>query len=97
LPVQKNTKKLSAKDTKINDGLHVHAIVAMAPTLRSSLNGANLKNTIRQKRNRFIGDFTSIADIDVVRIKSKVRFVTDYVFKSAKRNPALWASSFQAR
>jgi hypothetical protein len=97
LPVQKNTKKLSAQDTKINDGLHVHAIVAMAPTLRSSLNGANLKNTIRQKRNRFIGDFTSIADIDVVRIKSKVRFVTDYVFKSAKRNPALWASSFQAR
>jgi hypothetical protein len=67
----------------------VHAIVAMAPTLRTLLNGANLTKLLREKRHRFIGHFTSIADIDTVRIKSKVRFVTDYVFKSAKRNPAL--------
>jgi hypothetical protein len=44
---------------------------------------------LREKRHRFIGDFTSIADIDAVRIKSRARFVTDYVFKSAKRSPAL--------
>jgi len=89
LPVQKTIKKLSARDIKINNRLHVHAIVAMAPTLRTLLNGANLTKLLREKRHRFIGHFTSIADIDAVRIKSKVRFVTDYVFKSAKRNPAL--------
>jgi len=89
LPVQKNTKKLSARDIKINDGLHVHAIVAMAPTLRTLLNGAKLIRLLREKRHRFIGGFTSIADIHAVWVKDRVRFVVDYVFKSAKRNPAL--------
>jgi hypothetical protein len=58
LPVQKNAKKLSARDIKINDGLHVHAIVAMAPTLRTLLNGAKLIRLLREKRHRFIGGFT---------------------------------------
>ena len=87
--MQKNSKKLSAKDVKINNGLHVHAIVAMAPTLRSFLNGAKLKQLLRERRHRFIGDFTSIADIHAIRIKNRVGFVADYVFKSAKRNAAL--------
>jgi hypothetical protein len=59
LPVHKNTKKLSARDVTINNGLHVQAIVAMAPTLRSFLNGAKLTKLLREKRHRFIGRFTS--------------------------------------
>jgi len=34
LPVIKHSKKLSVKDVTINDGLHVHAIIAMPSTLR---------------------------------------------------------------
>jgi hypothetical protein len=45
LPVQKTIKKLSARDIKINNRLHVHAFVVMAPTLRTLLNGANLNKT----------------------------------------------------
>jgi hypothetical protein len=88
-PVAKKTTELSLRDVKINDGLHVHAIVAMAPTLRTLFKALKLRKLLREKRHRFIGDFTSIADIDAVRIKSRARFVTDYVFKSAKRSPAL--------
>ncbi len=60
LPVHKNTKKLSARDVTINNGLHVQAIVAMAPTLRSFLNGAKLTKLLREKRHRFIGRFTEL-------------------------------------
>jgi hypothetical protein len=78
MPVGKTTNKLSSRDVKINDGLHVHAIVAMPPTLRTFLKPFKLRKLLREKRHRFIGDFTSIADIDALRIRTRARFVTDY-------------------
>jgi hypothetical protein len=41
LPVAKSSKKLSVKDVTINDGLHVHAIIAMPSTLRHFLMDAS--------------------------------------------------------
>ena len=79
---------LSAKDVTINDGLHVHAIIAMPSTMRH-YRGCKLKNLTRDNRHRFIGDFTSISDIDVRRIKHHPKRVADYVLKYAKRNPAI--------
>ena len=43
LPVAKYSKKLSVKDVTINDGLHVHAVIAMPLTLRHP-DGCKLKN-----------------------------------------------------
>jgi hypothetical protein len=88
LPVTKHSRKLSVKDVTINDGLHVHAIVAMPSTLRH-YQGCKLKNLIRDHRHRFIGDFTRISHIDVRRIKKHPEYVADYVLKHAKRNPAI--------
>jgi hypothetical protein len=88
LPVSKHSKKLSVRDVTINDGLHVHAIVAMPRTLRH-FHGCKLKNLIRDKRQSFIGPFTYISDIDVQRIKDHPEYVADYVLKHAKRNPAI--------
>ena len=87
LPVAKNSKKLSVRDVTINDGLHVHAIIGMAST-RRHFRGCKLKNLIREKQHRFIGDFTSIFDIDVRRIKDHPEYVADYVLKHLKRNAA---------
>jgi hypothetical protein len=88
LPVAKNTKKLSVKDVTINDGWHVHAMIAMPSTLRH-FRGCKLKNLVRDHRHRFIGPFTSICDIDVRRIKHHPKRVADYVLKHAKRNAAI--------
>jgi hypothetical protein len=88
LPVAKSSKKLSVKDVTINDGLHVHAIIAMPSTMRH-YQGCKLKDLVRDNRHRFIGDFTSISDIDVRRIKHHPKRVADYVLKYAKRNPAI--------
>ena len=88
LPVAKHTKKLSVRDVTINDGLHVHAIVAMPRTLRH-YRGCKLKKLIQEHEHRFIGAFTSISDIDVERIKSRPNYVAGYAMKNAKRNPAI--------
>jgi hypothetical protein len=88
LPVAKHTKRLSGRDVTINDGLHVHAIVAMPRTLRHP-RGFQLKSLIREKQHRFIGDFTSISDIDVERIKDRPEYVAGYALKNGKRNPAI--------
>jgi len=88
LPVVKHSKKLSVRDVTINDGLHVHAVIAMPSTLRH-FNGCKLKNLIRDNRQSFIGPFTYISHIDVQRIKDNPEYVADYVLKHAKRNPAI--------
>jgi hypothetical protein len=88
LPVAKHTKKLSVRDVTINDGLHVHAIVAMPQTLRHP-GGCQLKKLIREKQHHFIGAFTSISDIDVRRITDHPKYVADYALKNGKRNPAI--------
>jgi hypothetical protein len=88
LPVVKHSKKLSVRDVTINDGLHVHAIIAMPSTLRH-FHGYKLKDLIREKRQSFIGGFTSISHIDARRIKDNPEYVADYVLKHAKRNPAI--------
>jgi hypothetical protein len=88
LPVMKHTKKLSARDVRINDGLHVHAIIAMPRTLRH-YRGCKLKKLIREHQHRFIGHFTRISDIDVERIKSRPNYVAGYALKHAKRNPVI--------
>jgi hypothetical protein len=88
VPVAKHFKKLSVKDVTINDGLHVHAVIAMPRNLRHP-DGFKLKNLIRDKRQSFIGPFTSISDIDVQRIKDNPEYVADYVLKHAKRNAAI--------
>ena len=89
LPVVKHSKKLSARVVKINDGLHVHAIIAMPKTLCHKLRGCNLKKLIEDNQRGFIGRFTTVSDIDVERIKDSPKHVTDYVFNAAKRNPAI--------
>jgi hypothetical protein len=88
LPVAKHTEKMSVRDFTINDGFHVHAIIAMPSTLRH-FDGCKLKKIVREKRHRFIGPFTNISDIDVVRIKHHPKRVADYVLKHAKRNAAI--------
>ena len=50
---------------------------------------ASLINLIREKQHRFIGDFTSISDIDVRRIKDHPEYVAGYALKHAKRNAAI--------
>jgi hypothetical protein len=72
LPVAKHSKKLSVKDVTINDGLHVHAMIAMASTMRH-YRGCKLKNLLRDRRHRFIGSFTNICHIDVRRNKKTSR------------------------
>ena len=88
LPVAKHTKKLSARDVKINNGLHLHAIIAMPLTLRHP-DGCKLKTLIQEHQHRFIGHFTSISDIDVRRIRDHPNYVAGYALKNAKRNPAI--------
>ena len=88
LPEVEHSKKLSARDVKINDGLHVHAIIAMPKPLRHELR-SNLKKLIEDNQRCFIGRFTTVSHIDVERIKDSPQHVTDYVFKTAKRNPAI--------
>jgi hypothetical protein len=89
MPVVKHSKKLSARVAKNNDGLHIHAIIAMPRTLRHKLRGCNLKKLIEEKQRCFIGRYTTVSDIDVERVKDSPKHVTDYVFKTAKRNPAI--------
>jgi hypothetical protein len=89
LPVVKHSEKLSARVGKVNDGLHVRAIIAMPNTLRHELRGCNLEKLIEDNQRCFIGRFTTVSDIDVERIKDSPKHVTDYVFKTAKRNPAI--------
>ena len=72
----------------INDGWHVHAMIAMASTMRH-YRGCKLKNLLRDHRHRFIGSFTNISHIDVRRIKDHPEYVADYVLKHAKRNAAI--------
>ena len=88
MPVVKHSKKLSARVAKNNDGLHIHAIIAMPRTLRHP-DGLKLKTLIRDNQHRFIGLFTSISDIDIQRIKSRPNYVAGYALKNAKRNPAI--------
>src|ERR1700683_839388 len=88
LSVVKHSKKLSARDVKINNGLHVHAIIAMPLTFRHP-GGCKLKILIREKHHHFIGNFTSISDIHVRRINDHPKYVADYALKNAKRNPAI--------
>ena len=88
LPVVKHSKKLSARDVKINHGLHVHAIIAMPLTLRHP-DGCKLKALIREKHHHFVGNFTSISDIDVRRIADHPKYVAGYALKQPKRNPAI--------
>jgi len=86
-PVPKKTQsgKMSLSDVTINNGRHVHAIIGMARTMRHP-KGFKLTALIRDYSERFIGPFTTIANIDVKRMKTRPRFVTDYVLKHAKRD-----------
>jgi hypothetical protein len=88
LPVAKHSKTLSARDVTINDGLHLHAIIAMPRTLRHP-DGCQLKTLIREHQHRFIGHFTSISQIDVRKIKDHPKYVAGYALKHATRNPAI--------
>jgi hypothetical protein len=74
LPVAKHSKKLSVRDVTINDGLHIHTIIAMPRTLRH-YRGCKLKKLIQENEHRFIGAFTSISYIDVERIKDRPNYV----------------------
>ena len=56
LPVAKHSKKLSVRDVTINDGLHIHTIIAMPRTLRH-YRGCKLKKLIQENEHRFIGAF----------------------------------------
>jgi hypothetical protein len=96
LPEVKHCKKLSARDVKLNDGLHVHAIVAMPKTFRHELR-CKLKKLIEDNQRCFIGRFTTVSHIDVERIKDSPKHVTDYVFEAAKRNPAIMDDVLIAR
>jgi hypothetical protein len=60
----------------------------MPRTLRH-YRGCKLKKLIQENQHRFIGHFTSISDIDVVRIKDHPKYVAGYALKNAKRNPAI--------
>jgi hypothetical protein len=88
LPVAKHSKKLSVRDITINDGLQVHAIIAMPLALRHP-DGCKLKKLIEDNQRCFIGRFTTVSHIDVERIKDSPKHVTDYVFETATRNPAI--------
>jgi hypothetical protein len=87
LPVAKHTKKLSARDVTINDGLHVHAIIAMPLTLRHP-NGCKLKQLVQENQHCFIGAFTSISHVDVRRITDHPKYVAGYALKKRKAEPS---------
>lgn len=79
-PVPKR-KKQSPSDFAINDGLHFHGI--MVVPLRSRLK----EDLIGHLQSRFLTYVKSpLKRIETVLIEDKIGFVTDYAFKSVKRN-----------
>jgi hypothetical protein len=84
LPVPKYDK-MSLQDVIVNDGWHYHAIIAMPRTNRHP-KGCKLTTLIRAQKHRFIGQFTTVADIHVKRIKTRAHYVAGYALKHAKRN-----------
>src|ERR1700677_5147707 len=50
LPVVKHSEKLSARVVRVNDGLHVRAIIAMPKQLCHKLRGCDLKKLIEDNQ-----------------------------------------------
>ena len=79
-PVPKR-KKQSPSDFAINDGLHFHGIIVVP--LKSRLK----EDLIGHIQSRFLTYVKSpLKRIETVLIENRVGFVTDYAFKSVKRN-----------
>ena len=79
-PVPKRRKQ-SPSDFAINDGLHFHGI--MVVPLKSCLK----EDLIGHLQSRFLTYVKSpLKRIETVLIEDRVGFVTDYAFKSVKRN-----------
>jgi hypothetical protein len=79
-PVPKR-KKQSPSDFAINDGLHFHGIIAVP------LNSRLKEDLIGHLQSRFPTYVKSpLKRIETVLIENRVGFVTDYAFKSVKRN-----------
>jgi hypothetical protein len=57
--------------------------------MNNGSNHAREVSNAQEKQHRLIGTFTSILDIDVVRIKDHPTYVAGYALKHAKRNPAI--------
>jgi hypothetical protein len=83
-PVPK-PKKQYLSDFAINDGLHFHGILAVP--LESRLR-ADLITHIRQNAETYVK--YPLRRVDAVLIEKKLNFVTDYGFKSVKRNRLKW-------
>jgi hypothetical protein len=83
-PVPKRNKQWST-DVAINDGLHFHGILAVP-----------LESRLREDLITHINDNAEtyvkypLRRIDAVLVEEKLNFVTDYGFKSVKRNRFKW-------
>jgi hypothetical protein len=84
-PVPKYVKKNTREDAKINDGLHVHAIVLIPPNSRLKL---DLRKHVRQQSKIYMDPkYTDIRKIDVQKIKSRPDYTTEYALKLLKNDP----------
>ena len=80
-PVPKNSKKDDIVDLIPNDGLHMHAIVAIPPTSRTP----NILRHIRQYQWLYLGKHRQLAKITAKRIRRTPKTAARYVLKSLSR------------
>ena len=80
-PVPKNDKKDSLSQIVPNDGVHMHAIVAIPKNSRVRKIGAH----VRKYRESYLGREGRLVNIDVRRIRRTPRKATRYALKSLER------------
>jgi hypothetical protein len=84
-PVFKHEKKNLA-EVRVNDGLHMHAILGMP--LKSRLKKETISMHVERKRHAYIK--THLREVHFVPIEPDMDEVTDYALKTIKRGKCRW-------
>jgi hypothetical protein len=84
-PVFKHEKKNLA-EVRVNDGLHMHAILGMP--LKSRLKKETISMHVERKRHAYIK--TRLREVHFVPIEADMDEVTDYALKTIKRGKCRW-------
>ena len=84
-PVFKHEKKNLA-EVRVNDGLHMHAILGMP--LKSRFKNETISMHVERKRHTYIK--TPLREIHFKPIEADMTKVTDYALKTIKRGTCRW-------
>ena len=84
-PVFKHEKKNFA-EVRVNDGLHMHAILGMP--LKSRLKKETISMHVERKHHTYIK--TPLREIHFKPIEANMKEVTDYALKTIKRGTCRW-------